>query len=195
VTAPGLALPVRRRRRVRYGVIALTLYVFLFLGFIAAPIVSVVAVSFSTASFIAFPIPGFTLRWYWRIVEYKPFVDALTTILDPDLPLTVIEWEEWGDPLHDPEAYQYVKSYTPYENLRPVAYPAILATTSLNDTRVFYVEPAKWVAALRHDAGTGSGQLLLKTEMVAGHGGVSGRYKSWRELAFEYAWLMDQIAS
>ena len=123
-----------------------------------------------------------------------PFVDALTTILDPDLPLTVIEWEEWGDPLHDPEAYHYVKSYTPYENLRPVAYPAILATTSLNDTRVFYVEPAKWVAALRHDAGTGSGQLLLKTEMMAGHGGVSGRYKSWRELAFEYAWLVDQIA-
>jgi oligopeptidase B len=123
-----------------------------------------------------------------------PFVDALTTILDPDLPLTVIEWEEWGDPLHDPAAYHYVKSYTPYENLRPVAYPAILATTSLNDTRVFYVEPAKWVAALRHDAGTGSGQLLLKIEMMAGHGGVSGRYKSWRELAFEYAWLVDQIA-
>ena len=124
-----------------------------------------------------------------------PFVDALTTILDPDLPLTVIEWEEWGDPLHDPEVYRYLKSYTPYENLRPVDYPAILATTSLNDTRVFYVEPAKWVAALRHDAGTGSGQLLLKTEMVAGHGGVSGRYKSWRELAFEYAWLVDQIAA
>jgi len=123
-----------------------------------------------------------------------PFVDALTTILDPDLPLTVIEWEEWGDPLHDPEVYRYLKSYTPYENLRPVDYPAILATTSLNDTRVFYVEPAKWVAALRHDAGTGSGQLLLKTEMVAGHGGVSGRYKGWRELAFEYAWLVDQIA-
>jgi putative spermidine/putrescine transport system permease protein len=77
VTALEPALPVRRRRRVRYGVIALALYVLLFLGFIAAPIVSVVAVSFSTASFIAFPIPGFTLRWYWRIVEYKPFVDAL----------------------------------------------------------------------------------------------------------------------
>lgn len=71
------ALPVRRRRRARYGVIALALYVLLFLGFIVAPIVSVVAVSFSTASFIAFPIPGFTLRWYWRIIEYKPFVDAL----------------------------------------------------------------------------------------------------------------------
>lgn len=77
MTALAAALPVRRRRRVRYGVIALALYVLLFLGFIAAPIVSVVVVSFSTASFIAFPIPGFTLRWYWRILEYKPFVDAL----------------------------------------------------------------------------------------------------------------------
>ena len=122
-----------------------------------------------------------------------PFVDALTTILDPDLPLTVIEWEEWGDPLHDREVYHYLKSYTPYENVGPLAYPAILATTSLNDTRVFYVEPAKWVAALRHDAAPASGQVLLKTEMMAGHGGVSGRYKSWRGLAFEYAWLVDQI--
>jgi oligopeptidase B len=123
-----------------------------------------------------------------------PFVDALTTILNPDLPLTVIEWEEWGDPLHDPEVYSYMKSYSPYENVRAVDYPAILATTSLNDTRVFYVEPAKWVAALRHSAPTSEqSQILLKTEMVAGHGGVSGRYKSWRELAFEYAWIVSQI--
>jgi oligopeptidase B len=124
-----------------------------------------------------------------------PFVDALSTILNPDLPLTVIEWEEWGDPLHDPEVYAYMKSYTPYENVGSVDYPAILATTSLNDTRVFYVEPAKWIAALRHTANNADGaQILLKTEMVAGHGGVSGRYKSWRELAFEYAWIVDQIA-
>ena len=123
-----------------------------------------------------------------------PFVDALTTILNPDLPLTVIEWEEWGDPLHDPEVYAYMKSYSPYENVRAVDYPAILATTSLNDTRVFYVEPAKWVAALRHlDPTPERSQILLKTEMVAGHGGVSGRYKSWRELAFEYAWIVSQI--
>ncbi|GAA2103615.1 S9 family peptidase [Microlunatus panaciterrae] len=125
-----------------------------------------------------------------------PFVDALTTILDPDLPLTVIEWEEWGDPLHDPEVYRYMKSYTPYENVRPVMYPAILATTSLNDTRVFYVEPAKWVAQLRRTALNGADRpILLKTEMVAGHGGVSGRYKSWRETAFEYAWIIDQVTS
>ncbi len=124
-----------------------------------------------------------------------PFVDALTTILDPELPLTVIEWEEWGDPLHDPEAYAYMKSYSPYENVRAMAYPAILATTSLNDTRVFYVEPAKWIAALRMLASNGDDRpILLKTEMVAGHGGVSGRYQSWKETAFEYAWIIDQIA-
>ncbi|MDX6321547.1 MAG: oligopeptidase [Propionibacteriaceae bacterium] len=124
-----------------------------------------------------------------------PFVDALTTILDPNLPLTVIEWEEWGDPLHDPEVYAYMKEYTPYENLRPTEYPAILATTSLNDTRVFYVEPAKWVAALRQVALNGDDKpILLKTEMVAGHGGVSGRYNSWKEIAFEYAWIIDQVA-
>jgi oligopeptidase B len=123
-----------------------------------------------------------------------PFVDALTTILNPELPLTVIEWEEWGDPLHDAEVYAYMQSYTPYENVRSLDYPAILATTSLNDTRVFYVEPAKWVAALRHMTGNSEkSQILLKTEMVAGHGGVSGRYKSWRELAFEYAWIVGQI--
>jgi oligopeptidase B len=123
-----------------------------------------------------------------------PFVDALTTILDPELPLTVIEWEEWGDPLHDPEVYAYMKGYTPYENVAAQAYPAILATTSLNDTRVFYVEPAKWVAALRHTATNPDDRpILLKTEMSAGHGGVSGRYQSWRETAFEYAWILDQI--
>jgi oligopeptidase B len=123
-----------------------------------------------------------------------PFVDALTSILNPDLPLTVIEWEEWGDPLHDPEVYVYMKSYSPYENVGSIDYPAILATTSLNDTRVSYVEPAKWIAALRHVGTKSNGrQIFLKTEMVAGHGGVSGRYKSWRELAFEYAWIVSEI--
>jgi oligopeptidase B len=120
-----------------------------------------------------------------------PFVDPLTTILNPSLPLTVTEWEEWGDP----EVYAYLKSYAPYENLAAVSYPAILATTSINDTRVFYVEPAKWIAALRQTATNGPDRpILLKTEMSAGHGGVSGRYKSWHEIAFEYAWVFDQIS-
>lgn len=125
------------------------------------------------------------------ILAGVPFVDALTTILDPSLPLTVIEWDEWGDPLHDPAVYAYMKSYTPYENVRDgVEYPRILAVTSLNDTRVLYVEPAKWVARLRE---AGAKDVLLKCEMVAGHGGVSGRYNSWRERAFELAWLLDTL--
>ena len=120
-----------------------------------------------------------------------PFVDALTTILNPELPLTVIEWEEWGDPLHDPEVYAYMKSYTPYENVEAKRYPPILAETSLNDTRVLYVEPAKWVARLRATAANGD-DVLLKTEMTAGHGGVSGRYNAWRDRAFSYAWVLER---
>ncbi|KAA9111682.1 S9 family peptidase [Microbacterium rhizomatis] len=123
------------------------------------------------------------------ILAEVPFVDALTSILDEDLPLTVIEWDEWGDPLHDPEVYAYMKSYSPYENVREVAYPKILAVTSLNDTRVLYVEPAKWVARLR-EVGA---DALLKCEMVAGHGGVSGRYNAWKERALELAWLLDVL--
>ncbi|WP_436763319.1 S9 family peptidase [Streptosporangium sp. V21-05] len=123
------------------------------------------------------------------VVAEVPFVDALNTILDPSLPLTVIEWDEWGDPLHDPEVYAYMKSYTPYENVDGRVYPPILAITSLNDTRVFYHEPAKWVAKLR-DVAHG-GPFLLKTEMGAGHGGRSGRYDSWREEAFTLSWILD----
>ncbi|MDZ8171280.1 S9 family peptidase [Microbacterium xanthum] len=124
------------------------------------------------------------------ILAAVPFVDALTTILDPTLPLTVIEWDEWGDPLHDAEVYAYMKSYSPYENVREnVRYPRILAVTSLNDTRVLYVEPAKWIARLR-EVGA---DALLKCEMVAGHGGVSGRYNSWKERAYELAWLFDTL--
>ncbi|MER7330727.1 MULTISPECIES: S9 family peptidase [unclassified Micromonospora] len=125
------------------------------------------------------------------IVAQVPFVDALTSILDPSLPLTVTEWEEWGNPLDDPEVYAYMKSYTPYENVRAVDYPAILAVTSLNDTRVLYHEPAKWIARLR--AVAPQGDYLLKTEMGAGHGGPSGRYDAWREEAFINAWILDRL--
>jgi oligopeptidase B len=122
------------------------------------------------------------------IVAKVPFVDALTSILDPSLPLTVTEWEEWGDPLHDAEVYRYMKSYSPYENIDPAAvYPPILAVTSLNDTRVLYSEPAKWIAGLQ--ARARGGPFLLKTEMIAGHGGRSGRYDAWREEAMVLAWI------
>jgi len=123
------------------------------------------------------------------IVAQVPFVDALTSILDPTLPLTVPEWEEWGDPLHNPEVYRYMKSYSPYENVSPDrAYPPILAVTSLNDTRVLYHEPAKWIARLQAEAK--GGPFLLKTEMTAGHGGRSGRYDAWREEALVLAWIV-----
>jgi oligopeptidase B len=125
------------------------------------------------------------------IVAHVPFVDALTTILDPSLPLTVTEWEEWGDPLHDPDVYAYMKSYAPYENLAAVTYPPIFALGGLNDTRVSYHEPAKWIARLRATAADGSGPFLLKVEMEAGHGGRSGRYDAWREEALVLAWIIE----
>jgi oligopeptidase B len=123
------------------------------------------------------------------IFAQVPFVDPLTTILDPSLPLTVTEWDEWGNPLRDKDVYCYMKSYSPYENVEAKDYPAILAMTSLHDTRVYYVEPAKWVAALRHTK-TDAHPVLLKTEMSAGHGGISGRYDRWKEVAFQFAWLL-----
>jgi oligopeptidase B len=122
------------------------------------------------------------------IVAQVPFVDALNTILDPSLPLTVTEWEEWGDPLHDPQVYAYMKSYTPYENVTGQAYPPIFALGGLNDTRVRYHEPAKWIARLR--AVAKGGPFLLKIEMEAGHGGRSGRYDAWREEALVLAWVV-----
>ncbi len=126
-------------------------------------------------------------------VAEVPFVDALNTILDPTLPLTVTEWEEWGDPLHDPEVYAYMKGYSPYENVQPVPYPAVLATAGLNDPRVSYWEPAKWVARMR-EVTTGDRPILLKTEMGAGHGGPSGRYDAWRDEALVLAFVIDQLA-
>ncbi len=128
------------------------------------------------------------------IVAQVPFVDALTTILDPSLPLTVTEWEEWGNPLDDAAVYDYMRSYSPYENVSAgLSYPPILAITSLNDTRVYFVEPAKWVAKLREVSETAATQVVLKTELDAGHGGRSGRYDAWRETAFLMAWQLDVL--
>jgi oligopeptidase B len=127
------------------------------------------------------------------IVAHVPFVDALNTILDPSLPLTVTEWEEWGDPLHDPAVYAYMKAYSPYENVTAKAYPPIFALAGLNDTRVSYHEPAKWIARLRATAE--GGPFLLKTEMEAGHGGRSGRYDAWHEEALVLAWILQQAGT
>ena len=129
-----------------------------------------------------------------------PFVDALTTILDPTLPLTVTEWDEWGDPLHYAETYRYMKTYTPYENApapgeggarwpdgTPVtAFPKIFVTTSMNDSRVMVVEPLKWVARLQA-AGL---DAIIKIEAEAGHGGTSGRYAQWKQICYENAWVL-----
>ncbi|WP_297623354.1 S9 family peptidase [Nocardia sp.] len=126
------------------------------------------------------------------ILTSVPFVDPLTSMLLPELPLTTSEWEEWGNPLDDKDVYSYMKSYSPYENVEAKDYPAILAMTGLNDTRVLYVEPAKWVAKLRATK-TGNSQLILKTDMTSGHGGPSGRYERWKEIAFEFAWVLGTV--
>lgn len=125
------------------------------------------------------------------IVAEVPFVDVVNTMLDESLPLTAIEWEEWGNPA-EPEYYAYMKSYAPYENVQPVAYPRMLVTAGLNDPRVAYWEPAKWVQRLR-DVTTGSKEILLKTEMGAGHGGPSGRYDSWRDEAFVHSFILSCV--
>ncbi|GAB76465.1 oligopeptidase B [Austwickia chelonae] len=122
-----------------------------------------------------------------------PFVDPLTSMLDESLPLTVAEWEEWGNPVADQEIYACMKGYSPYENLRQVSYPAVLATTSLNDTRVLCTEPAKWVARLRSLAVEGQAPVLLRTDMSAGHGGRSGRYDAWRQYAYEAAFVLSRV--
>lgn len=125
------------------------------------------------------------------LVAGVPFVDNLTTMLDASLPLTVTEYDEWGDPASDPAAYQAIAAYAPYDNVSAQAYPRILAETSFHDTRVLYVEPAKWVARLRERAV--EPDVLLRVEMAAGHGGVSGRYQSWHDRAFTLAWLLDVL--
>ena len=118
-----------------------------------------------------------------------PFVDVVPTILDPDLPLSVMEWDEWGNP-NEYEFYDYMKSYSPYDNVEAKNYPKLLVTAGLNDPRVSYWEPAKWTAKLRK-LKTDNNQLLLKTNMDAGHAGASGRYEQLKEIAFDYAFTLD----
>jgi oligopeptidase B len=120
-----------------------------------------------------------------------PFVDVVNTMLDSSLPLTVLEYDEWGNP-HDPEAYAYIRSYSPYDNIAAKDYPHMLVTAGLNDPRVAYWEPAKWTAKLRATKTDGN-RLLLRTNMGAGHGGASGRYDFLREVAFKYAFILDVL--
>ncbi len=127
------------------------------------------------------------------IVAQVPFVDVLTTMLDDSIPLTTSEYDEWGDP-RDPKYYEYMLSYSPYDNVRAADYPSLLVTTGLRDSQVPFWEPAKWVARLR-DLKRGTEQVLLKTNLEAGHGGASGRYRHYQEIAFYYAFLIDQAGS
>tara|TARA_R110002049_G_scaffold306635_1_gene505441 strand:+ start:14255 stop:16306 length:2052 start_codon:yes stop_codon:yes gene_type:complete len=126
---------------------------------------------------------------YNGVLAAVPFVDVVTTMLDDSIPLTTGEYDEWGNP-NVPEYYHYMKSYSPYDNVEARAYPNMLVTTGLHDSQVQYWEPAKWVAKLR-DKKTDTNKLLLHTDMDAGHGGASGRFESLKEVALEYAFLLD----
>ena len=126
---------------------------------------------------------------YHGVLAAVPFVDVVTTMLDDSIPLTTGEYDEWGNP-NQFEYYNYMKSYSPYDNVEAKAYPHMLVTTGLHDSQVQYWEPAKWVAKLR-DLKTDSNKLLLHTDMTSGHGGASGRFESLKEVALEYAFLLD----
>ncbi|HZY61459.1 MAG TPA: prolyl oligopeptidase family serine peptidase, partial [Edaphobacter sp.] len=127
------------------------------------------------------------------VLSHVPFVDVMNTMLDASLPLTVAEYEEWGNP-NEPEAFVYMRSYSPYDNLKRGSYPAMLVKTSLNDSQVMYWEPAKYVAKLR-TLKTNDTPLLLHINMDAGHGGASGRYDYLKEIAFDYAFLLTQLGA
>ena len=129
---------------------------------------------------------------FGAVVAHVPFVDVLATMLDASLPLTPGEWPEWGNPIEDRAAFELIRSYSPYDQVRAQDYPPLLVTAGLNDPRVTYWEPAKWVAKLR-ELKTDGNELLLKTNMGAGHGGKSGRFESLRETAEEFAFILWQL--
>jgi oligopeptidase B len=125
------------------------------------------------------------------IIANVPFVDILTTMLDEKIPLTTFEYDEWGNP-NIKEFYDYMLSYSPYDNVEEKKYPAMLVSTALYDSQVQYWEPAKWVAKLR-DMKTDDNTLLLYTNLAAGHGGASGRFERYKLNALEYAFMLDQL--
>ncbi|MFC6434978.1 MULTISPECIES: S9 family peptidase [Novosphingobium] len=129
---------------------------------------------------------------FGAVVAHVPFVDVLSTMLDDTLPLTPGEWPEWGNPIEDKAAFDLILSYSPYDQVKPQAYPPLMVTAGLNDPRVTYWEPAKWVAKLR-EVKTDGNELILKTNMGAGHGGKSGRFESLKETAEEFAFILWQL--
>jgi len=154
----------------------------------------VAAIGGSAGGLLMGAVANLAPTMYRAILAQVPFVDPLTSILDPELPLSALEWEEWGNPIEDPEVYAYMKSYSPYENVAALPYPAIAARTSLNDTRVLYVEPAKWVQALRAST-TGSAPIVMTIEMDGGHGGASGRYEGWKDRAWDNAFVLSELGA
>ena len=129
---------------------------------------------------------------YRVILSQVPFVDVVTTMLDPGIPLTTNEYDEWGNPEASAESYAYMLAYSPYDNLKTQAYPAMFIGTGLWDSQVQYWEPAKYVARLR-DLNTGSQPVIFRTNMEAGHGGKSGRFRAIREQAEMYAFMLSQL--
>jgi oligopeptidase B len=126
---------------------------------------------------------------YHGVIAAVPFVDVVTTMLDDTIPLTTGEYDEWGNP-NDKAYYDYIKSYSPYDNVEAKEYPHMYVSTGLHDSQVQYWEPAKWVAKLR-EYKTGENLLFLDTNMDAGHGGASGRFEALKETAKEYAFILD----
>jgi oligopeptidase B len=152
----------------------------------------IVAQGVSAGGMLMGAIANMAPNLFAGIIADVPFVDVLNTILDGDLPLTPPEWLEWGNPITDINAFKYIQSYSPYDNIKPQNYPAILALGGLTDPRVTYWEPAKWVAKLRATM-TGGGPILLKTNMSFGHGGASGRFERLDDVALTYAFAIAAI--
>ena len=143
----------------------------------------------STGSLLMGAVMNMRPDLFHGVIAQVPFVDVVTTMLDASIPLTTFEYDEWGNPNEKPY-YDYMLSYSPYDNVKAKEYPNLLVTTSLHDSQVQYWEPAKWVAKLRAMK-TDRNRLIFKITMEAGHGGPSGRFKEYRETAFHYAFLLD----